>query len=116
MLKSKIYYATVTDTQLYYKGSITIDEKIAKEADLREGEKVEVLNLNNGARFETYVIKSRKKGIICLNGPAARLGIVGDKLIILSYGLYSEEELKNYKKRIVELDEKNCIRNSYLAR
>jgi len=116
MLKSKIYYAVVTDCQLYYRGSITIDEKIMKEADLKEGEKVEVLNLYNGKRFETYVIKGRKRGIICLNGPAARLGIKGDKLIILSYGLYSEEELKNYKKRIVELDDRNRIKNSYLAR
>jgi len=115
MLKSKIYYAVVTDCQLYYRGSITIDEKIMKEADLKEGEKVEVLNLYNGIRFETYVIKGGKRGIICLNGPAARLGIKGDKLIILSYGLYSEEELKNYKKRIVELDDRNRIKNSYLA-
>ncbi len=114
MLKSKIYYAVVTDCQLYYRGSITIDEKIIKEADLKEGEKVEVLNLYNGKRFETYVIKG-KKGVICLNGPAARLGTKGDKLIILSYGLYSEEELKNYKRRIVELDDKNRIKNSYLA-
>ncbi len=115
MLKSKIYYATVTETQLYYQGSITIDEEVMKEADLLEGEKVEVLNLNTGTRFETYVIKGKKKGIICLNGPAARLGFVGDKLIILSYGLYTEEELRNYKKKIVELDDENRVKTSYLA-
>jgi len=115
MLKSKIYYATITDTQLYYKGSITIDERIMKEADLLEGEKVEVLNLNNGNRLETYVIKGKKRGVICLNGPAARLGIKNDKIIILSYGLYNEEEIKNLKVRFVELDERNQIKNSYLA-
>jgi len=115
MLKSKIYYATITDTQLYYKGSITIDEKIMKEADLLEGEKVEVLNLNNGNRLETYVIKGKRKGVICLNGPAARLGVKNDKIIILSYALYNEEELKRLKVKFVELDERNKIKNSYLA-
>lgn len=116
MLKSKLYYATVTEAKLYYKGSITIDEAIIKEADLLEGEKVEVLNLNNGSRFETYVIKgSKNRGVICLNGPAARLGFKGDKLIILSYGIYSEEEIKNLKTKFVELDEKNRIKNTYLA-
>jgi len=115
MLKSKIYYATITDTQLYYKGSITIDERIMKEADLLEGEKVEVLNLNNGNRLETYVIKGKKRGVICLNGPAARLGVKDDKIIILSYGFYSEEEIKNLKVKFVELDERNKIKNSYLA-
>jgi aspartate 1-decarboxylase len=117
MLKSKVYYATVTDLQLYYKGSITIDEKIIKAGDFLEGEKVEVLNLNTGARFSTYVIKGkRNSGIICLNGPAARLGFKGDKLIILSYALYSEEELKRWKIRFVELDERNRVKNTYLAR
>ena len=115
MLKSKIYYATITDTQLYYKGSITIDEKIMKEADLLEGEKVEVLNLNNGNRLETYVIKGKRKGVICLNGPAARLGVKNDKIIILSYALYNEEELKRLKVKFVELDERNKVKNSYLA-
>jgi aspartate 1-decarboxylase len=116
MLKSKIYYATITNLELYYKGSITIDEKIMEEADLREGEKVEVLNLNNGVRLETYVIKGKRdSGIICLNGPAARLGFKGDKIIILSYGLYNEEELKDLKAKFVELDEANRIKNTYLA-
>ncbi len=117
MLKSKIYYATVTDLELYYKGSITIDEKIVKEAQLLEGEKVEVLNLNNGFRLETYVIKGKRgSGIICLNGPAARLGFKGDKLIILSYVLCTEEEAKNLKVRMVELDERNQVKNTYLAK
>ena len=116
MLKSKIYYATVTDACLYYKGSITIDQDLMEAADMKEGEKVEVLNLNNGARIETYVIKGKKRdGQICLNGPAARTGLVGDKLIILSYGLYEEKELKSLKTRFVELDEGNKIKNTYLA-
>jgi aspartate 1-decarboxylase len=116
MLKSKIYYATITDTQLYYRGSITIDEAIIKKADLREGEKVEVLNLNNGSRLETYVIKGKgNSGIICLNGPAARLGFKGDKVVILSYGLYNEGELDKFKPKIVKLNGKNKIKNTHLA-
>jgi aspartate 1-decarboxylase len=116
MLKSKIYYATITDLQLYYKGSITIDEEIMEKADLREGERVEVLNLNSGRRLQTYVIKGDKnKGDICLNGPAARLGFKGDKIIILSYGIYSEEEVEKLKAIYVELDDRNKIKNTYLA-
>lgn len=116
MLKSKIYYATVTEAQLYYKGSITIDEEIIKQANLHEHEKVDVLNLNNGNRIETYVIKGKRgSGVICLNGPAARTGVIGDKLIILSYGIYNEEELKNQKPAFVELDNGNKIKNTDLA-
>lgn len=117
LLKSKIYYATITETQLYYKGSITIDEAIMEKADLQEGEKVEVLNLNNGERLETYVIKGEKNsGIICLNGPAARRGFKGDKIVILSYGLYDEKEIENHKPIFVELDNGNSLKNTYLAR
>ncbi|MDD5069737.1 MAG: aspartate 1-decarboxylase [Candidatus Omnitrophica bacterium] len=116
MLKSKICYATVTEMKLYYKGSITIDEAIIEAAVLLPGEKVEVLNLNNGIRFETYVIKgARDSGVICLNGPAARLGVKGDKVVILSYGIYTPEELKNYSADVVEVDESNKITNTYLA-
>lgn len=116
MLKSKVYYPVVSDAQLYYRGSITIDEKIMQEAGLREHEKVEVLNVNTGARFETYVIKGKKNsGIICLNGPAARLGYKGDKLVILCYALYSETELNQHKTQFVEVDESNRIKNTYLA-
>jgi len=116
MLRSKIYYATITEVQLYYKGSITIDEEIMEAADLREGERVDVLNLNNGVRLQTYVIKGEKgRGRICLNGPAARLGFKGDKIIIISYGLYQEEELNSLKKKYVELDEQNKIKNTHLA-
>lgn len=116
MLKSKIYYATIVDLQLYYKGSITIDERIMEEADLMDGEKVEVFNVNNGARLQTYVIKGEKdSGVICLNGPAARLGFKGDRIVVVSYGIYTEQELKKYKAVYVELDEKNKVKNSYLA-
>lgn len=116
MLKSKISYATITDLQLYYKGSITIDEEIMKAADLREAERVDVLNLNTGQRLQTYVIRGKKNsGIICLNGPAARLGFKGDKVIIVSYGIYNEEELADLKSKYVELDERNKIKNTYWA-
>jgi len=116
MLKSKIYYATVTEAELYYKGSITIDETIMMQADIKEGEKVEVLNLNNGIRIETYAIKGDKgSGIICLNGPAARTGFKGDKVIILSYGVYNDDEVNNYKAKFVEVDEKNKVKNTFLG-
>lgn len=114
MLKSKVYYATVTDAQLYYKGSIAIDEDIIEAADLKEGERVDVLNLNNGSRLQTYVIKGKRgSGEICLNGPAARMGYKGDKIIIISYAIYKDEEIK--KAHYVELGENNEIKNSYLA-
>jgi len=116
MLKSKVSYATITDLQLYYKGSIAIDEQIMKAADLREGERVDVLNLNNGVRLQTYVIKGESgSGGICLNGPAARCGFKGDKIIIVSYGLYAESELDEFKSKYLELDDKNKIKNTYLA-
>lgn len=116
MLKSKISYATVTQVELYYKGSITIDEEIMEKAGLLEHEKVEVLNLNTGSRIETYVIKGEKKSqVICLNGPAARTACLGDKIIILSYGIYAEEEVEKLKTKFVELDEGNEIKNTFLG-
>jgi len=116
MLKSKISYATVTEANLYYKGSITIDETIMEAADILAGEKVQIVNLNNGARLETYVIKGKKNsGVICLNGPAARMGMKGDLVFILSYALYDQQQLKSFQSKFVELDEKNKIKNSHLA-
>jgi aspartate 1-decarboxylase len=116
MLKSKVYYATVTEQQLYYRGSITIDAEIMAAADLKEGERVDVLNLNNGARIQTYVIRGEKaSGKICLNGPAARCGFKGDRIIIISYGFYREEELGSLKGKYIELDEQNKIKNTHLA-
>ncbi|TRZ93924.1 aspartate 1-decarboxylase [bacterium] len=109
-LKAKIHRATVTEANLYYEGSITIDSKLMQAASISEGEKVEVLNLNNGQRIETYAIKGKPgSGVICLNGPASRGACVGDQIIILSYVLISEEELENFKPKVVKVDARNQI-------
>ena len=106
MMKSKIHRATVTEANLNYVGSITIDEDLMDAADLWENEKVQVVNINNGARLETYVIPGpRGSGVICLNGAAARHAQPGDKVIIISYALMTEEEARNYRPRIVLMDE-----------
>ena len=116
MLKSKIYYAVITDTQLYYKGSITVDEVLLKEADIAEGEQVDVLNLNNGSRLQTYVIKGKAgSGRICLNGPSARRGYKGDRLIIISYALYEDAESITHRAKFVELNAENKINNTFLG-
>lgn len=108
VLKSKIHKATVTQADLDYEGSITIDEALMEKADLLSGEKVEVFNMNNGSRFETYVIKGKKNsGVICLNGPAAHLGSVGDKVIIVSYLIIEDKRAKFIKPKIVYVDERN---------
>lgn len=112
MLKSKIHRARVTEAELYYEGSITIDEKIMVAADIIENEKVEVLNLNNGSRLETYAIKGKAdSGTICLNGPAARGACVGDEVIIVSYVYAEESQAKNIKPKVVRLDERNGIKD-----
>jgi len=108
MMKSKLHRATVTEANLNYVGSITIDEELIEAADLLENEKVQIVNNNNGARLETYVIKgARGSGVICLNGAAARLVQPGDKVIIISYSLMTEEQAHNYKPTIVVLDGDN---------
>lgn len=110
MLRSKIHRATVTEANLEYEGSITLDEALMEAAGILSYEQVMVSNLNNGERFETYVIPGeRGSGIVCLNGPTARKAVVGDKIIIFCYEYYSEEELKKFKPRIVKVDEKNRI-------
>ena len=102
VLKSKIHRVTVTDANLNYVGSITVDEDLMDAANLIVNEKVEVLNINNGERFETYVIKGeRGSGMICLNGAAARKAEVGDIVIILSYALMDFEEAKAFSPAIV---------------
>lgn len=112
MLKSKIHRARVTETNLYYEGSITIDEKLMVKADILPGEKVEVLNVNNGLRLETYAIKGKpESGVICLNGPSARGACVGDEVIILSYVSVEDKEAKAISTRIVNVDERNRIEN-----
>lgn len=110
LLKSKIGKATVTETQLHYEGSITIDEEIMDKAEILPGEKLLVLNVNNGARFVTYCIKGeRNSGTICINGPAARLTQLGDKVLILCFAYFSEEEARKHKSKIIYLDEHNKI-------
>jgi aspartate 1-decarboxylase len=110
MCKSKIHRATVTGADLNYVGSITIDPILMEAADLLEYEQVAVVNVNNGARFETYVIPGeRGAGEICLNGAAARLAHPGDKVIIISYGSYDEAELETYRPVFIFVDEQNGI-------
>ena len=112
ILKSKIAHAKVTQADLEYEGSITIDANLLKKADLLPGEKVEVLNLNNGNRFTTYIISGKPgSGQICLNGPAARLGLVNDRIIILSYAVVDKNEAKTFKPKIIYLNARNKIKN-----
>lgn len=111
-MKSKIHRATVTEANLNYVGSITIDIDIMKEANLLPNEKVQIVNNNNGARFETYVIPGEKGSkTICLNGAAARLVQIGDRIIIISYGTMTFEEASIHQPKIVFLSENNAIEN-----
>ena len=113
MMKSKLHRATVTEANLNYVGSITIDEDLMDLIDVYENEKVQIVDNNNGARFETYVIPgARGSGVICLNGAAARLVQPGDKVIIISYGLMTSEEAKSYKPLIAILDDNNKVVNT----
>ncbi|MBI5098823.1 MAG: aspartate 1-decarboxylase [Nitrospirae bacterium] len=108
MLRAKIHRATVTDSNIAYEGSLTIDEALLTAAEIKPYEQVMISNLNNGERFETYVIPGKKNsGIICLNGPTARKGTVGDVIIIFSYGYYPEEDIRDFSPLIIKLDEKN---------
>ncbi|WP_136606155.1 aspartate 1-decarboxylase [Paenibacillus dokdonensis] len=108
MMKSKIHRATVTEANLNYVGSITIDEDLMEAADLLENEKVQIVDNNNGARLETYVIPGpRGSGVICLNGAAARMVQPGDTVIIISYAMMSNDEIKNHKPTVVFVNESN---------
>ncbi|TLE00133.1 aspartate 1-decarboxylase [Helicobacter japonicus] len=109
MLYSKIHRARVSDANLNYVGSITIDKELATSAKLLAGMKVEILDINNGKRFNTYVIYGDKKGEICLNGAAARKVQVGDVIIIVAYASYTQDELTTYKPTIVQVGENNEI-------
>ncbi len=110
LLKSKIHRARITEANLYYEGSFTIDEDLLQEADILPYEQVSVVNINNGERFETYVIPGeRGKREFCLNGAAARKGAVGDEVIIISYAKLNEEEIKNHQPTIVIVDKENNI-------
>ena len=110
MLTAKIHGATVTDANLNYEGSMTVDEALLDITGIRPYEQVRVSNLYNGERFETYIIPgTRNSGVICLNGPTARKGLKGDKIMIFSYGYYTEEEIMNLCPVIIRLDEKNRV-------
>ncbi|MFT8313789.1 MAG: aspartate 1-decarboxylase [Clostridium sp.] len=110
MLKSKIHRATVTEAKLNYVGSITIDSKLMKEANIIEYEKIQVVNINNGSRIETYVIAGESgSGVICLNGAAARYAQAGDKVILMTYCEMEEEEAKLHKPIVVFVKEDNSI-------
>lgn len=105
MLKSKIHRATVTDCDLHYVGSITVDPELLEAADILEHEQVHVVDVNNGARFETYTIAGeRGSGAMCLNGAAARLVHRGDTIIVISYGSYDEADLERYEPRVVHVE------------
>ena len=110
MFKSKIHRATVTMAELYYEGSITIDKDLLDAAQILPYEKVQVVNLNNGSRIETYTLEGKKgSGMVCLNGPAARLGTVGDEIIIITYAHLTVDEAKNFKPKTVLVDKENKI-------
>lgn len=110
MCKSKIHRATITDANLQYAGSLTVDRDLMTAADLFPSEQVQVVNINNGARFETYVIEGEPgKGEICLNGAAARLGHPGDKVIIISYALIENEVARSHQPIVVHVDDRNQI-------
>ena len=110
VLKSKIHRVRVTQAELNYIGSITIDQELMEAANLLEGERVQIVNINNGERFETYVIKGdRKSGMICLNGPAARRVAVDDIIIIIGYGFMDFEEAKTFKPSLVVPNERTNL-------
>jgi aspartate 1-decarboxylase len=110
ILKSKIHRAVITEANLNYVGSITIDEDLMDAANIIENEKVQVVNVNNGERLDTYVIRGKRgSGICCLNGPAARKGIVGDTVIVISYAIMDFEEAKQFKPWIIFPKEGNRL-------
>ncbi|HLQ67104.1 MAG TPA: aspartate 1-decarboxylase [Candidatus Limnocylindrales bacterium] len=108
VFKSKIHRAHVTEANLNYEGSVTLDADLMDAADILPHEQVQVLNVNNGERFDTYAIRGpRGSGVVCLNGPAARLAQVGDMVIILTYAWMEREELERHTPRVVMVDERN---------
>jgi aspartate 1-decarboxylase len=116
LCKSKIHRAVVTQAELYYEGSLTIDIDLMRQADILPYEKVQVVNINNGNRFETYAICGDPgSGTICLNGAAARLGHVGDEIIIITYAEYDEPEAKCHRPTVVLVDKDNRIKETIVA-
>ena len=111
MLKGKIHRATITQAELNYMGSITIDKTLMEASKIIENEKVQIVDVNNGARFETYVIPGKRdSGVICVNGAAARLVQPGDSVIIIAYAQMDEEEAKKYKPAVVFINDDNTIK------
>ena len=111
MLKSKLHRVTVTNANLNYEGSITIDEALMQKADLMPSEKVDIYNVSNGERFSTYVIKGKKgSGVICLNGAAARKASKGDVIIVASYVMVDDKTAKKWTPKCVYVDEKNRVK------
>lgn len=109
LFRAKLHRVTVTEANLNYMGSITIDENLLEASGILPNEKVQIVNINNGERFETYVIKGeRGSGQICLNGPAARLVQLGDKIIVIAYAMMTLEESKNFCPVVVYVDENNA--------
>jgi aspartate 1-decarboxylase len=110
LMKSKIHRATITSADLHYEGSLTLDEDLMDAADLVEWEEIQVVNVNNGARFSTYIIPGpRGSGVVQLNGAAARLGMAGDLVILISYGVFADEELARFRPTVVFVDPENRI-------
>ncbi len=112
-MKSKIHNATVTEANLRYTGSITIDKNLLRATNICPFERVQIVNLHNGTRVETYVLEGQAgSGTICMNGAAARWAEIGDKVIIISYGLMTDQEIKKHRPKIVFVDDKNRIKKS----
>ena len=110
ILKSKVHRAVITEANLNYVGSLTLDEDLMDAANMIENEKITVVNVNNGERLETYLIKGKRgSGVVCLNGPAARKGVAGDVIIIISYASMDFEEAKSFKPTIVIPRENNKL-------
>jgi aspartate 1-decarboxylase len=110
MMKSKIHRATITSADLHYEGSLTVDQELLDAADLLSHEEIQVVNVNNGARFTTYVIPGeRGSGVVQLNGAAARLGLPGDLVILIAYATIEESEAERFVPRVVFVDERNHI-------
>lgn len=112
MFKSKLHRATVTQADINYVGSVTIDSELLEKSGILPGEKVQIVDINNGERFETYTIEGEPgSGIICINGAAARLVQVGDKVIIIAYALMEENEARTFEPTVLVMDENNKIIN-----
>lgn len=111
LLKSKIHRATITEANIHYEGSMTIDQDLMEAADIVAFEQIQVYNIANGERFATYALEGpRGSGVICLNGAAARKGVVGDLVIIATYAVFEEKELKAFKPKVVQVDAQNHLR------